>query len=243
MNPQAGCPLAEPLCRFEIGTTALVFDGSGAYDTFRITGVASAPVAIQHANQPLSKSYGSDASVAQVVSMTYWLKTDPSGTTSRLMRYDGYQSDLPVADDIVGLSFEYFGDPRPPMLRRLSTDATEISTSYGPKPPVLGVDNPDDSWPAGENCLFLVDQGSGQAVPRPEIQTLGTATEPLVKLDGAMLSDGPWCPDAAAPTRVDADLLRVRKVRVTLKVRRDGGTMPTQQISFDVAPRNLNLGR
>jgi hypothetical protein len=241
MNPQAGCPLAEPLCRFKIGTTALVFDESGAHDTFRITGVVSAPASIQHANQPLSKSYGSDAAVTQVVTVTYWLKT--ASTTSRLMRYDGYQSDLPVADDIVGLSFEYFGDPRPPALRKLLTDPTGPWTSYGPKPPAPGVDNPDDSWPAGENCLFSVEPTSGRSVPRPGMYAFGTATETLIKLDAASLSDGPWCPDATAPARVDADLLRLRKVRVTLNVRGDGPTMPSQQVSFDVAPRNLNLGR
>ena len=63
--------------------------------------------------------------------------------------------------------------------------------------------------------------------------------------------------------RYDADLLRVRRVRVKLRVQappelrgpagtlfRYGGTssagqhfVPDQEISFDVTPRNLNLGR
>jgi hypothetical protein len=243
MNPQAGCPPAEPLCRFQLGTTAVVFDESGAYDTFRITGIVNAPAALQHANQPLSRNYLAGASVAQVVNATYWLKTDASVPTSRLMRYDGHQSDLPIADDIIGLNFEYFGDPRPPGLRRLLTDPVGPWTTYGPRPPAPGVDDPRDSWPPGENCLFSLDPASGLSVPRPELHAFGTGAETLVRLDAAGLSDGPWCPDPADPARVDADLLRLRKIRVTVKVRGHEPSIPSQQVSFDVAPRNLNLGR
>ena len=71
---------------------------------------------------------------------------------------------------------------------------------------------------------------------------------------------GPWRPDNASPGRYDADLLRVRRVRVTLRVQTAnasyrgpagalfarGGTsnggeryVPDQEITFDVAPRNL----
>jgi hypothetical protein len=242
MNSQVGCPVAEPLCRFKVGTTALVFDASGAHDTFRITGIVNTPAALQHANQPLSRSYGPDAAVAQVIAVTYWLKTDPSTTTSRLMRYDGYLSDLPVVDGVTDLRFDYFGDPSPPVLNRALTDPTGPWTSYGPKPPAPGVDNPRDSWPAGENCMFSLDP-AGLSIPRPELHAFSTAAATLVKLDASSLSDGPWCPDVTAPARVDADLLRVRKVRVTVTVRSDDLTMSDRQVSFDVSPRNLNFGR
>jgi hypothetical protein len=86
----------------------------------------------------------------------------------------------------------------------------------------------------------------------------------------AMLTDGPWCPadknsdGADLPNKYDADMLRVRQVRITLRVQvakamlrgpagilfRHAGTshsgerfVPDQEIRFDVAPRNLNLGR
>jgi hypothetical protein len=234
--------VAEPLCRFKVGTTALVFDASGAHDTFRITGIVNAPAALQHANQPFSGRYGPDSAVAQVVAVTYWLKTDPSTATSRLMRYDGYQSDLPVVDGVTGLHFEYFGDPSPPVLNRELTLITGPWTSYGPKPPAPGVDDPRDNWPAGENCLFSLDP-AGLSIPRPELHAFGTAAAPLVRLDASSLSDGPWCPDAAAPGRIDADLLRVRKIRVTVKVRSDDQAISVRQVSFDVSPRNLNFGR
>ena len=83
-----------------------------------------------------------------------------------------------------------------------------------------------------------------------------------VRLDPATLIDGPWCPDAAAPERFDADLLRIRRVSVRLRVQaprpfrgpagelfvhggdaRTSGWVPDQEIQFDVAPRNLNRDR
>jgi hypothetical protein len=132
-------------------------------------------------------------------------------------------------------------------------------TTYGPKPPALGVNNASDAWPAGENCAFQVV--NGLTVPR--LPTLA-ANESEVLLTQAQLSDGPWCPDAARADRFDADLLRIRKVRVDMRVQAAltslrgptgalfmrGGTstsstryVPDQEIRFDITPRNLNLGR
>jgi hypothetical protein len=84
-----------------------------------------------------------------------------------------------------------------------------------------------------------------------------------VEIPGEALIDGPWYPDDVTADRFDADLLRVRRVRVTIRVQaaapwlrgRDArlfthpGTaepsrqIPDQEIAFDVAPRNMNLAR
>ena len=79
-----------------------------------------------------------------------------------------------------------------------------------------------------------------------------------------MLTDGPWCPDAAFLTRYDADLLRIRTIGIRLRVQvasaelrgpagvlfRNAGTaksnkhlVPDQEVRIDVVPRNFNLGR
>jgi hypothetical protein len=105
------------------------------------------------------------------------------------------------------------------------------------------VDDPRDNWPAGENCLFSLDPASALSIPRPELRAFSSAAATLVKLDASSLSDGPWCPDATAPARIDADLLRVRKIRVTVRVRTDDPSLSDRQVSFDVSPRNLNFGR
>jgi hypothetical protein len=81
------------------------------------------------------------------------------------------------------------------------------------------------------------------------------------QLDGS--DGGPWCPDAAADNRWDADLLRIRAVEVTLRIESanaalrgpagllfaHGGTssvgnrwLPDAEMRFQVAPRNLRFG-
>lgn len=82
------------------------------------------------------------------------------------------------------------------------------------------------------------------------------------RLDPSLLQDGPWYPNGTDANRFDADLLRIRRVRVTLRVQAaraalrgpagvlfvHGGTaasreryLPDREIRFDVSPRNLNL--
>lgn len=76
------------------------------------------------------------------------------------------------------------------------------------------------------------------------------------------LQDGPWYPDDSDENRFDADLLRIRRVRVMLRVQAalasmrgpagilfvHGGTstsaeryVPDREIRFDISPRNMNL--
>lgn len=261
VDPQKGCPVGDALCGFKVGMQVMIFDDTGANDIFSITNVQTEALHLQHKGTDLSKAYADNAYITQIAAFTYWLKTDTVAETYQLMRYDGYQTDLPIAENIVGLAFEYFGEPAAPMLKKPLTDPKGPWTNYGPKPPGLA-SNPPDAWPAGENCIFMVS-GGGQ-VARTGMGALGPANGPLVKLTQAMLTDGPWCPDAAAGNRYDADLLRVRKVRVTMRVQVGnknfrgptgplflrGGTslggeryIPDQSIVFEVTPRNLSFGR
>ena len=79
---------------------------------------------LQHRGQDLNYAYDVGASVTQVVSNTFYLNR----ATNQLMKYNGHDADVPLVDNVVDLTFEYFGDPNPPTL---------------PKPP------------AGEaNCLY-----------------------------------------------------------------------------------------
>jgi len=118
-----------------------------------------------------------DGSAADIATVTYWLRTDPDAGP-HLMRYDGHESDLPLADHVSAIRFDYFGADGQPL----------------------------DRW---------------------------------------RFADGPWVPDAVAPTRFDADLLAIRRIRVTLRI---GASrvmlrtpLPDHQMAIDVSPRNLNL--
>jgi hypothetical protein len=202
----------------------------------------------------LTKSYGPGAQVAQITQRTFYLNVP----TLQLMYYDGDQRDEALVDNVVDLKFEYFGEARPPVL--VTGPAGTKWTTYGPKPPAVGVSN-GTTWPAGQNCAFTIDGGGAQVSRLPD---LAAGSVGLVKLTEAQMTDGPWCPDAAFPTRFDADLLRVRKIGISMRVqvastelrgpagalfRRSGTSMgsrmlvPDQEVRFEVTPRNFNLGR
>jgi hypothetical protein len=187
----------------------------------------------------------STASQPAIASHTYYLRPDAATGAFQLMHYDGGGGDFPLVDHVVLLAFAYAGDPRPP--------------TWMPPPDAMVDPDATDEYPAGENCLFR--RVDGEAVPR--LATL-SATAALVPLDPSVLIDGPWCPAAASAARFDADLLRIRRVGVRLRLQvgqaalrgaagrlfSRGGTAtsafqlaPDDEIRFDVSPRNLNVDR
>jgi hypothetical protein len=106
------------------------------------------------------------------------------------------------------------------------------------------------------NCLY---DAAGNYLALP---TLAPTDGSLAILDAALLSDGPYC--GTGSNQFDADLLRVRKVKVTLRMQAasaafrgtdpalflkpgsaPGGerVIPDYNVSFEVTPRNLNLAR
>ena len=256
------CPAGTPLCGFTAGMSAVIYDSTGAFDTFEVTEVVNGSLQLQHAQQGnLSKAYPAGAKIAQIAQHVYYLDT----TTNQLMHYDGFQTTMPVLDNVVGLNFEYYGDPSPAEMQHPGVDQ---STTYGPMPPAPGASNAP--WPEGENCTIQV-VGGGQV---SRLATLGNPGGGLVQLTPRQLTDGnesansAWCPDASSPNRFDADLLRIRKVRVTIRLQTRNGSLrgsltagpdalftnpgtssggyrlvPDHAIRFDVSPRNMNLAR
>jgi len=264
VKPQLNCGLDkhDQLCGFEDGMRVLIYDVDGSWDSTTITTVQDEALHLQHSGK-LSGAYDSGtAQLTEVAAHTYYLKTDINTNTYQLMHYDGYKTDLPIVDNVVKLNFSYFGDPQPPMLipgkSLCDASAKGPFTTYGPKPPCIGLP-PKATYPTGENCAFTV--AGGVQVPRlPGL----AATTGEVELTPAMLTDGPWCPDPTFDNRFDADLFRIRRVVVTLRVQAAvaslrgpagllftrGGTstssqryVPDQEIKFSVTPRNMTLGR
>lgn len=261
INLEPGCPASDPACGFSAGTDVMVYDETGAFDTFRVLSILPGSLQLLHTMTDTTQTYPPGARLAEAVSHTYYLKADPAADAFQLMRFDGVASDAAVVDHVVGLWFEYFGEPSPPTLTQPVTTPTGPWTTYGPKPPQLGVQT--TAYPAGENCVFQLDASRSQQVPRLPALGGGAGTT-LVKLTDAQLRDGPWCPDSTNPHRYDADLLRIRRVSVALRVEAALSTLrgpagalftragtaraarrwvPDQEIRFDVAPPNLNVGR
>jgi type II secretory pathway pseudopilin PulG len=239
-----GCPrdgrtgLVDPLCGFKANVTkAAMFDGTGAFDTLSITSTDEAAQALdfQPQQSALSKAYLGSASshlskIVEISSHVYYLNT----ATHQLMHSDGFSTVTPVLDNVAGLDFEYYGDPSPPIFARPGMDQT---VTYGPPPPAAGVTQAP--FAPGENCTWQMS-GGGQVT---RLASLGSPGGGLVKLTASQLTDGPWCPDDVNANRYDADLLRVRKVRVTLRVTSGTDSVPDRSVRFDVSPRNLNFGR
>jgi Tfp pilus assembly protein PilW len=254
---EPGCTVGTNLCGFTAGMTVLVYDDTGNFDAFTIATVTDSAAQLTLTARPAGSSttiYKTGSKVVEARVHTYYLKTDIASQTFQLMHYDGSaNADVPVVDHVVGLAFDYYGEPRAPSL------TTAGDTSYGPAPPALGMKT--TAYPAGENCAFQVDEASGRQVSRlPALN----ATITLTQLTAAQFADGPWCPDEANANRWDADLLRIRKVGVTIRVEAalaalrgpagvlftNGGSSraatrwaPDQEIRFQVSPRNMNLGR
>ena len=222
VNDHPSCPTRVRLCGFSRGMEVLIFDDMGHYDVLKITGVQGEVGTLQNRGSTLSTSYGAGTTVTEARSHTYWFDR----ARNQLRHYDGYQSDVPIVDNVVGLKFTYFGDPNPPLVPR----------------PSLGV----------ENCVF---DASGM----PKLLDLGDGA--LVELPGSILSDGPFC--GAAPNRYDADLLRIRRVGVDLRVQVAAGDLrgsdpalfirpgtaapgarwvPDYQVRFDVATTESQSG-
>jgi hypothetical protein len=256
-----GCPAsaADPRCGFAEGMDVAVYDETGSVDRFSVDAADGDVLTLRHNQRgALSTVYAAGASIVEVVVQVYYLNR----ATNQLMHYDGRpsRSGVPVVDNVVDLRFDYEGDPRPPDFLRPGT--SDRRTTYGPRPPAF--DDPGRSgWPPGENCAFT-SVGAPDSVQIPRLPAIGGDGSVALQNPGdsnTSLSDGPWCPDPAAANRWDADLLRIRTIRVAIRVQAalaalrgadrllfvNPGTSlgasrlaPDREIRFAVTPRNLS---
>ena len=171
---ETGCPAGTNLCGFSAGLTIAIYDDSGNFGVFTVAGVADEASQITLTSRPDDSSlttFRAGSNVVQVQVDTFALKADAATQAFQLMHADGSaRADVPLVDHVVGLAFDYLGEPRPPAL--------EASTaSYGPAPPPADIQT--SAYPPGENCGFQIDPASGKPVARLPALAPGTALVPL----------------------------------------------------------------
>jgi hypothetical protein len=236
----------------------LVIGPHGRFGFFSVTGATGQTLSLQHNSRDSTYVFPAGSAIVEASSTTFTLRSDTAGDQLQLVRYDGDGGgDVPVVDHVVALSFRYFGTPLSPANLKPPDSVNGPWSSYGPRPP-LPADQPT-LYMSGENCVFQLDAAS---LPAPRLPPLGGTA--LIELTAAQLRDGPWCPDASDPNRFDADLLRVRRVAVTVRAeasatsqrgpagalftragsaRQPGRWVADVEHRFDVAPANLEPGQ
>jgi hypothetical protein len=236
----------------------LVIGPHGRFSFFSVTAVTGQTLSVQHNSRDSAYIFPPGTAIVEASSTTFTLRADTAGDQVQLVRYDGDDGgDVPVVDHMVALSFRYYVTPLSPASLKPPDAIDGPWASYGPRPP-LPADQPT-LYPAGENCAFQLDAAS---LPTPRLAPLGGVA--LIELPIAQFGDGPWCPDASDPNRFDADLLRVRRVSVTVRVeasaasqrgvagalfsragtaRHAGRWVADVEHRFDIAPANLEPGQ
>jgi prepilin-type N-terminal cleavage/methylation domain-containing protein len=245
------------VCGFATGARVAAFDIAGRNWFGTVRGVQGTFVEIESLDPEPGMGPETGAILAVVEQATYAAGVDRTTGTPRLTVYDGHLSESPVLDHVVRFGVAYVGESAPPSVRGEDDTAPWLDATYGPSPPGATTQINGLSWPAGENCTFAMIDGRRE----PRLASLSGGA--LVAMTPSMLTDGPWCPDETSPNRFDADLLRIRRVDITLRVQvafasmrgpaslhfLSGGTgahasrlVPDREIHFAVTPRNLWTG-
>lgn len=206
--PPPSCPALPGVCGLQPGDVAVVFDRAAMFDIFEVSAVSSVAFTVTP-DRPLASIYDAGAVVAGVDRATFGLMSDGDGG-QRLVKATAAGATLPIVDHLVAFEVRAFGRAEPPLPGRDESDAP----SYGPWPPGPGEDDIRESWSAGQGCTIALD-ADGERIPR--LASLGLPTD-LVPLTAHALRDGPWCPGRAVGANYDADLLRIRRIDVTLRV-------------------------
>lgn len=206
LRPPPDCP-SLPACGFRAGAAAVVYDGSGAFDRVVVDAIDPASWSLL-VDPPLSREYAAGAMVSEVLTSTFDVDVD-ADDVGRLMRRTAGGALQPIVDHVAAFSVEAFGDAAPPRPGR----SPRSPPTYGPVPPPPEVDDPRDSWATGEGCTIAID---ADGLPTARLPSLG-AIGSLIALGPTALQDGPWCLGASGAA-YDADLFRIRRVDVRLRV-------------------------
>ena len=101
----ARCGAGATTCAFEAGSLALVFDQDGRSDIVRVTRVFDDALRVQPIGGGAVQAFAAGASIVPLELRSYY----HDRPAAQLRYQDGWVTDLPVLDDVVGLRLRYFG--------------------------------------------------------------------------------------------------------------------------------------
>ena len=101
----ARCGAGATTCAFEAGSLALVFDRDGRSDIVRVTRVLDDALRVQPIGGGAVQAFAAGASIVPLELRSYY----HDRAAAQLRYQDGWATDLPVLDDVVGLRLRYFG--------------------------------------------------------------------------------------------------------------------------------------
>ncbi len=206
----SACPLTTAVCGFDVGDIVAVFDGRGHHDIFRIAAVSEALGRITP-DAPLGHAYGAGAWVVAVRADRFGLVRQGDGSQA-LTRFTWSGAREPMVDGVVDLEFEAWGRALAPQLRDAATGPG--LSQYGLPPPEPFEPDPDNVFTAGAHCMA----SRAGAVPLSRLVSYEPEADGLVRFEPGDLSDGPWCPYDGSPGAYDADLHRLSRIDIRLRV-------------------------
>jgi prepilin-type N-terminal cleavage/methylation domain-containing protein len=204
------CALTTAVCGFDVGDVAVVFDERGHFDVLEVAAVSELLSRITPTT-PLSYAYGVGAWVLAVRVDRFGLVRQVDGSQT-LTRITWAGAREPMVDGVVDLEVRAWGKGAPPEVRDAALGPG--LAQYGLHPPEPLQPDPDNVFPDGTHCMVA----RTGAVPSSRLASYEPDAEGLVSFGPAELSDGPWCPYDGWSGAFDADLFRLSRIDVRVRV-------------------------
>ena len=198
--PRAGCAAGENLCGFSAGMTVLAYDAAGAFQTLTVAAVVDPASQVTTTGSP-STLFRTGTPVVEALVHIYYLKADAAAQTFQLIQYDGTENaDVPVLDHVVGLTFDYYGDPMLPGM----TPITAAELTDGPW-------RPDDASPDRWDADLLRIRSVGVTVRvEAALAALRGPAGVLFTNGGTAREASRWIPDQEIRFRVSPRNVNLR---------------------------------
>lgn len=202
------CPQATGACGFRQDDVALIVDEYGRADVFSVASTGGAGEL--QPDRPLAFAFGQGAWVVAARVERLGLARQPDGSQV-LVRLTAAGAREPVIDGVVDVAFDVWATSHAPWVQ--DGDSSGLA-AYGLPPPSPTASDPGGRFPQGEHCMVTRVSGT----PASTLANWSDEAGGLARLTPADLDDGPWCPYPGAPGAFDADLFRIRRVDIRVRV-------------------------